>query len=342
MLHDRCGGSRWRSKVSPTRLSREAGRSARGRSSRGKRWTSQLTLSNCRRIQPARSARPLCCSARSTGDRVQMGVSDLARSTNLSKSTTFRLLSLLVDGGLVDRVGTDYRIGQRILEMARTVAPSPYAELRDVAMPHLLDLLTVTKETVHLAVPTGDRILYIEKIFGHNQVSSPSRRGRDPARFVLGARQGHLRVQHRGRRAPGGLDDPTTHPVLHRCTVGAPRRVAQRTPGGSRLRQGGGAARSDLRCGSGSRRVRVAGNRGGVDLGAEEPVQPRALCADDPGDSRPYLAVLRSASARRADRSPAGLAVGRTHLPDTTACQSTCHSTQRYWSTRGDTWQHGV
>ena len=112
-----------------------------------------------------------------TGDKVQMGVSDLARGTSLSKSTTFRLLSLLVEGGLVDRVGTDYRIGQRILEMARTVAPSPYSELRDVAMPHLLDLWVVTKETVHLAVSTGDRILYIEKIFGHNQVSSPSRVG---------------------------------------------------------------------------------------------------------------------------------------------------------------------
>lgn len=54
---------------------------------------------------------------------------------------------------------------------------SPYAELRHVAMPHLLDLLAVTKETVHLAVSSGDRILYIEKIFGHNQVSSPSRVG---------------------------------------------------------------------------------------------------------------------------------------------------------------------
>lgn len=112
-----------------------------------------------------------------TGDRVQMGVSDLARATGFSKSTTFRLLSLLVEGGLVDRVGTDYRIGQRILEMAGTVAPSPHSELRDIAMPHLLDLLAVTKETVHLAVSTGDRILYIEKIFGHNQVSSPSRVG---------------------------------------------------------------------------------------------------------------------------------------------------------------------
>lgn len=44
--------------------------------------------------------------------------------------------------------------------------------LRDAARPYLEDLFQATNETIHLAVPDGREVLYLEKVSGHRQAPS--------------------------------------------------------------------------------------------------------------------------------------------------------------------------
>ncbi|MBT2268970.1 IclR family transcriptional regulator [Rhodococcus erythropolis] len=112
-----------------------------------------------------------------SGDARLLGVSDLARRTGLPKSTAFRLLGVLVAWGLVERVGTRYSVGMRLGKLAELAGSPVSMDIRDIALPYLQDLYETTHETVHLAVSDGLDILYVEKIFGHNRVSTPSRVG---------------------------------------------------------------------------------------------------------------------------------------------------------------------
>ncbi len=102
-----------------------------------------------------------------------MNVTEIARRTNLPKSTAHRLLAVLVEWGMVRRLGTTYSPGARLGELA-SLAPNPGAqELQRIATPYLLDLYEKTHETVNLCVLAEGDALYIDKIHGHNGVDSP-------------------------------------------------------------------------------------------------------------------------------------------------------------------------
>jgi IclR family transcriptional regulator, KDG regulon repressor len=113
-------------------------------------------------------------------------LTQLADHTSLSKSTAFRLLNTLRNAGMVRRDGTAYSLGDRLVELAGR-APEPalaYArdQLREASMPFLQALFAKTNGTVHLAVLDHHRVLYLEKLFGHRRVQTPSRvGGRFPA-----------------------------------------------------------------------------------------------------------------------------------------------------------------
>jgi DNA-binding IclR family transcriptional regulator len=108
---------------------------------------------------------------------VGLGVSELARRTGLSKSTAFRILMSLESNGAVERLGSAYRLGPRILNLSYSAYPSRYAQLSEVLTPHLVDLYEVSRQTVHLAVLYGSQVLYINKLYGHSRASLPSRIG---------------------------------------------------------------------------------------------------------------------------------------------------------------------
>jgi DNA-binding IclR family transcriptional regulator len=115
----------------------------------------------------------------------RIGVTELARSAGLPKSTAFRLLSILGQAGLVEREGTGYRLGRRLFELGALVTELKPQSLRDAALPYLEDLYELSHETVHLGVLDGTEVLYLEKIHGHNPANSPSRvGGRLPAHCV--------------------------------------------------------------------------------------------------------------------------------------------------------------
>ncbi|MEU6645521.1 IclR family transcriptional regulator [Saccharomonospora sp. NPDC046836] len=108
-----------------------------------------------------------------------MGVSKVARRIGLPKSTTHRLLAVLVSWGLVSREGTMYSPGRKLMELS-SLGQMP--TLRDIALPHLQDLYELTRQTVHLAVLDKSDVLYVEKLYGHNRVVTPSAvGGRVPA-----------------------------------------------------------------------------------------------------------------------------------------------------------------
>lgn len=111
------------------------------------------------------------------GGGESIGVTELARRTSMPKSTAHRLLSLLESRGLVARDGVDYALGLSLFELGSRVPIGPHGRLRDAALPFLEDLYGRTQGTVHLAVLAGAEVLYIEKLCGHDPVSSPSRVG---------------------------------------------------------------------------------------------------------------------------------------------------------------------
>lgn len=105
---------------------------------------------------------------------MSLGVSELARRTGIPKSTAFRLLAILEQRKLIERQGTRYILGQRLFELGNRVSFCRPRSLRDLALPFLSDLYELTHETVHLAVLEGTDVLYLEKLFGHQQVRAPS------------------------------------------------------------------------------------------------------------------------------------------------------------------------
>jgi IclR family KDG regulon transcriptional repressor len=111
-----------------------------------------------------------------------LGVSELARRADLSKSTAFRVLGMLVRNGVVEKVGSNYRLGSRLHDLGNRVYSAEHEELRETLTPFLADLYEMTRETVHLAALHGTDVVYLAKLFGHRRTPSPSRvGGRAPA-----------------------------------------------------------------------------------------------------------------------------------------------------------------
>jgi DNA-binding IclR family transcriptional regulator len=141
----------------------------------------------------------------SQGQRV-MTLSEIARRSGLPKSTTHRLLLMLIEVQAVERVGHGYKIGLRMFTRGALCAD---VSLRDVALPHLERLRRVTRQTVHLAVLQDNDVVYLEKL---PSLVSP----RTPA-LVGGRLKAHLTgvgkalLAFSGNPVPAGI--PLTSPV---------------------------------------------------------------------------------------------------------------------------------
>lgn len=100
----------------------------------------------------------------------ECGVSDLARRLGVAKSTVHRLLTTLCDSGLVEKNPETgrYRLGLHLLELGHLAASR--LPLRQSALPLLQDLRERTGCTVHLAVPEGADVLYVERLHSLHSV----------------------------------------------------------------------------------------------------------------------------------------------------------------------------
>ena len=103
-------------------------------------------------------------------------LSELAQKLELTKSTTHRLLSALVDRGyLAFTPRSGYRLGPKLLLLG-TLAQAQ-ADLVQVARPHLETLSASTEDTVHLGILDGDFALYLDKVPGRRRINISSRVG---------------------------------------------------------------------------------------------------------------------------------------------------------------------
>jgi IclR family transcriptional regulator, KDG regulon repressor len=104
-------------------------------------------------------------------------VTALAAQMLLPKSSVFRVLNTLRARGYVrqDAVTERYWLGVRFLALARSVAEE--SDLRNVAASYLMELQSATGETVHLAVPVGNSMVYIDKVESKRSVRLASRIG---------------------------------------------------------------------------------------------------------------------------------------------------------------------
>lgn len=101
---------------------------------------------------------------RATADAGVIGVTELARRLDLSKSTVSRLLVSLESNGAVERVpgqGT-YRLGEGMIALVNRV---PYArQLTVLARPYLLRLAQATGETTNLVLMQGSQAYYVDQV----------------------------------------------------------------------------------------------------------------------------------------------------------------------------------
>ncbi|MBA2949408.1 IclR family transcriptional regulator [Streptomyces himalayensis] len=125
-----------------------------------------------------------------------IGVSELARRTQLTKSTAFRLLGILQRNDVVERVGSNYRLGSRLFDIGTRVYGPSSLVLRERLLPYLADLYELTHETVHLAVLHDTEIVYVNKIQGHRPTRSPSRIGARLPAYCTGVGKALLAFDH--------------------------------------------------------------------------------------------------------------------------------------------------
>ena len=105
-----------------------------------------------------------------------LSLADLSEKLALSRSTTHRLASALVDRRLLSfRPREGYALGPKLLELGH--AASQQMHLPRVARPYLEHLSAVTDDTVHLGVLDGRFALYLDKVPGRRRVNIGSRLG---------------------------------------------------------------------------------------------------------------------------------------------------------------------
>ncbi len=87
----------------------------------------------------------------------------LANMTGLHPSTAHRILNVLVEHRMVDRIepGT-YRLGIRLLELGNLAKTR--IDLRQEALPYMQRLHDELEETVNLSVRQDDEIVYVERL----------------------------------------------------------------------------------------------------------------------------------------------------------------------------------
>ncbi|MGY1815693.1 IclR family transcriptional regulator [Blastococcus sp. SYSU D00820] len=108
-------------------------------------------------------------------DERTLSLAELARRTGIAKPTVHRMATDLVELRLLDRDEGGYRLSGGLFELGMRAAVE--RSLLELAMPFLQDLYERTHETVHLGVAEGPEVVYVAKIGGHRQASSPSRPG---------------------------------------------------------------------------------------------------------------------------------------------------------------------
>jgi IclR family transcriptional regulator, pca regulon regulatory protein len=101
-----------------------------------------------------------------TPDRPALGISELARKLDLTRSTTHRYVATLATLGYLqqDESTRKYRLGPRVLDLGFSMLGS--LELREIAAPHLRRLTDTTGHTSNLAIRDDTDVILIDRVRG--------------------------------------------------------------------------------------------------------------------------------------------------------------------------------
>jgi DNA-binding IclR family transcriptional regulator len=119
-------------------------------------------------------------SAFSRGARM-LSLSQISRLSGIPKSTTHRVLAMLVELGAVERNGTEYWMGDVMFSHG---SRSPEVALRGAALIHLEALFHETHQMVHFAVLRKQEVLYLERLSANSLASPTSVGSRLPAHLT--------------------------------------------------------------------------------------------------------------------------------------------------------------
>ncbi|MFF4763479.1 IclR family transcriptional regulator [Streptomyces sp. NPDC001292] len=108
-----------------------------------------------------------------------LGTNEIARRAGVNVSTVSRLLSTLVEGGLVQHLPASgrYRLGIRILQLAGAAREN--LDLRALTRPYLEELTELTGETATLSMPGEYDVLTVDYAQSEASVRSVAAIGRN-------------------------------------------------------------------------------------------------------------------------------------------------------------------
>jgi IclR family KDG regulon transcriptional repressor len=94
----------------------------------------------------------------------QLTARELSDAIALPRPTVYRLLAALIEAGLVRQstTGHTYRLGNTLVAIAHRALEQ--TDIRDIAHEHLMALRDETGETVHLAIPHNNMMLYVDNL----------------------------------------------------------------------------------------------------------------------------------------------------------------------------------
>ncbi len=102
-----------------------------------------------------------------------LSLTEISRRAGIPKTSAYRTMQVLDSWGLLEKSGSDYRLGIRLFELGSRV---PRIRIfREKVHPYISSLQVSTKETVHLAVLDGLETFFIEKETGFTQNPKPTR-----------------------------------------------------------------------------------------------------------------------------------------------------------------------
>jgi IclR family KDG regulon transcriptional repressor len=104
-----------------------------------------------------------------------LGVTDIARSLSLSKSTTFGILKSLEEEGFLvkDLLSKKYRTGNTLFELSKKILRT--TDVAVTARPHLVKLMEAVDETVFLGIREEDMVKVLDVVEPQKEfkISSP-------------------------------------------------------------------------------------------------------------------------------------------------------------------------
>jgi IclR family transcriptional regulator, acetate operon repressor len=149
-----------------------------------------------------------------------MSLAELTRRTGLPKTTVHRLIGVLRAHNVVDRHEEAYVPGELLAEVSGAADGRYLRLLGRVAKPFLVDLYQSTGAIASLGVLSGDEVRYVDRVFSHQSVRTPSfRSDRAPAhctaigKILLAQSHHSSRVIHEGQPLPALTQATITAPA---------------------------------------------------------------------------------------------------------------------------------